>query len=467
MREKYSEEAVETTYDNVVDELYPYREPLERLVIVVKKAAVLAGIVAVCLHVMTAGEEDPPPEPKKILSISVIDELPPESEPELRILGKDYWKTENGNGNASVRHDLNEDSLYLRQEDGSVREEGGCLIQIDTVQFFVPEEDLQNRRQRDFDREKLRYTTHLYGVGERTSINDWHVIRDACAEFNSGIDTVRRLVREGYLNERITDLIDLYPKINPYEREYTLQLIDTGETLIEENQDRWWHVEYGLYTKADTGEELQLASVYISKELLNQGEPQDRAAMYQIEPLLGNLWQLAEDPAGDMGDVWMQKVEGDVLSCEEAVRRFVEEQGAEFLLPEGVDASINWSCCKQEEFYYDYLVWQGETANYEVTLAIPLMEKQNEGYYLASVIRREAEDKAVCHHILSGMMQTFRDMNYLHVVKEGESLCKIAEKYIGYQDFYLLLLFFNEADNKLETFENPNLIYPGQKVYVP
>ena len=471
MREKeQSEETIETAYDNVVDEVYPYREPLEKLVYVIKRAAVLAGIVAVCLYVTAAGEKDPEPEPKKILNIRVIDELPSENELELRVLKEDYWKTESGK--AAIRFNRVDASINLRQEDGNIREESGSIVTMDTVQFFVPKVVLWNRSQREFDRERLCYAIHFYGVGNETTFMHYKYqeFSDTCADFNSGIDTVRSLVSEGYLNEQMTDFIDQFLQTDRYEQEYTLRLLDAGETLMESAQDRWWHVEYGLYTKADTGEELMLASVYISKNILKQGEPQGDDAMYRIKPSMEDLWQLEEDPAKDMGDVWLQKVEGDSFASEESVRRFVDKQGASFLLPEGVDGTINWNYRRQEEFYYDYLICQGETTHYEVTLAIPLAEKRDAGYYLVSVIRKEAEDKATCRHILSGMMQTLRDEEYLHIVKEGESLCKIAEKYMGSQRLYTSLQMY---DQDKETFvvysnmSNPNLIYPGQKVYVP
>lgn len=464
-RKEESEAIIEYPYDNVVGELYPYMEPLEKLVYIVKKAAVLAGIVAVCLYVMMAGEEDPPPEPKKILNINVIDELPAESGRISRVLGEDYWRTEDEKSSDSIQFDRDDDSIYLRQKNGSVREEKGSTIQMDTVQFFVTKEGI--RSDGSFNKEKIRYVSHLYGVGERLAFQENREFSDTCPAFNPGIDTVRRLVSEGYLNEQLTDFMNQFRKLDPHKWEYTLRLTNAGETFMESAGDRWWHVEYGLYTKADTGEELMLASVYIGRNLTKQGEPQSDDATYRIEPSTESIWQLMEDPAGDMGDVRLQKVEGDAFASEESVRRFVEEQGAAFLLPEGVDATINWNCRRQEEFYYDYLVWQGVTTDYEITLAIPLMEKQYEGYYMASVIRKEAEDKTACHHILSGMMQTFRGMYYMHVVKEGETLCQIAEKYKGNQALYSRLEFYNEADHKLELFEDPNLIYPGQKVYVP
>lgn len=174
-----------------------------------------------------------------------------------------------------------------------------------------------------------------------------------------------------------------------------------------------------------------------------------------------------EDPAMDKGEVWLQQIRGNVLSDEAAIRRFVEEQGASIVVPRGADMQVEWECHRQEEFFYDYLVFQGETVDYEVTLAIPLMGKQEEGYYLASRIRKEAEDKSACNHTLSGMMQTFQGVPYLHIVKEGESLAKIAEKYQGTQKGYPWLKRYDDGTDEAVPFENQNLIYPGQKVWVP
>ena len=468
MREKeQSEETIETAYDNVIGEIYPYREPLEKLVYAVKRAAVLAGIVAVCMYVTTVGEKDPEPEPKKILNIRVIDEFPMESEPEFHVPGEDYGNSESENVNTAIRCDWYHDSIYLRQEDGSVREKKGSIIIMNTAQFFVTDDE----RYGTFYLDEMRYVSHIYGEEEESTVMQYVEFSDTCPDFNAGIDTVRSLVSEGYLNEQMTDFADLFLQDVRYGHEYILRLLDAGVTLDDDDRDMQWHVEYGFYAKAaDTGEEFMLANVYISRNIMKQSKLQEDDAVYLIKPSIEEIWQITENPVKNMGAVQVQRVEGDLFASEESVRHFVEEQETDFFLPEGVNETINWNCFGQEEFYYDYLVWHGETAHYEVTLAIPLMEKRDEGYYLTSVIRREAEDKAACNNMLLGVMQTFRDEKYLHVVKGGESLCKIAEKYMGTQDSYTSLQLYDDEERVFVAYDdigNPDLIYPGQKVYVP
>lgn len=470
IREKeQSEETIKTAYDNVIGEIYPYREPLEKLVYTVKRAAVLAGIVAVCTYVTTAGEKDPEPEPKKILNISVIDELPTESRSEFHVPGEDYRNSESESGNTAIRFDWYQDSIYLRQEDGSVREKRGRIIIMNTVQFFVPDEGMQ--RYGTFYLDEMCHVSHIYRAEEESTVMQYVEFSDTCPDFNAGIDTVRSLMSEGYLNEQMTDFADLFLQDVRYGHEYILRLLDAGLTFSDDDKDMWWHVEYGFYAKAaDTGEEFMLATVYISRNIMRQGKLQEEDATYLVKPSIEGIRQFTEDPAKNMGAVQVQRVEGDLFASEESVRHFVEEQETDFFLPEGVHETINWNCYEQQEFYYDYLVWQGETAHYEVTLAIPLMDKRDEGYYLTSVIRKEAEDKAACHNMLLGVMQTFRDEKYLHVVKEGESLCKIAEKYMGTQDLYTFLQLYDDEERAFVVYDdinNPDFIYPGQKVYVP
>ena len=354
--------------------------------------------------------------------------------------------------------------MYLVQEDGSVRKDEGISIELNTAKFFVPDGG-----SRCFG--VPNFSTEIYGEGEwerRQELEEIDLVGNDCKDFNSGIDATRELVNAGYLNEEISKLLGRFPEIDPYERDYTLQLVNAKTTLRQEDQTSWWDVDYALYTKADNGEDVMLVYVEIWRITLAQGEAWDwDDAHYRIDAAVENLWRLMEDPQKDQGEVWLQQIRGNSLSDEAAIKRFVEEQGASLLVPKGADTRVEWEFCRQEEFYYDYLVWKGETVDYEVTLAIPLMEKQQEGYYLASRIRKEAENKSVCEHILSGMMQTFQGVPYLHVVKEGESLSKIAEKYMGTQEGYPRLKRYDDTSGGEVPFKNQNLIYPGQKIWMP
>ncbi len=112
------------------------------------------------------------------------------------------------------------------------------------------------------------------------------------------------------------------------------------------------------------------------------------------------------------------------------------------------------------------LVFQWEIVDYTVVLWVPLMEKLGEGYYLASRIRREAADKTECQDTLAAMMQTFRGVPYLHVVREGESLSGIAEKYCGTEDDASKIRMYDETTGNTTTL-TPDKIRPGQKVTLP
>jgi len=496
-----SEETERNVYDNIVEELFGEKAPLTVVMDGVRRITKLIGAAVLCLYTMVVGDGDiedsgsaleaymsaeeiwgngsgesvygmlwnreEDKNSQETLHIDVIDEFPPECELELSILEEKRREPEEDDGmfvGMTNLIDTDSDIVFLTQEDGSVCEDEGISIEINTALFFVPEGG-----SRCFG--VPNFSTELFGEDEwetRQELDDIDLIGDDCEDFNPGIDATRKLVNSGYLNEEITKLLERFPQINPFEREYTLRLVNAGTTLRQEDQTGWWDVDYALYTKADNGEDVMLVYIDITRVTLAQGEVWDwDDAHYRIDAAVENLWRLMEDPAKDQGEVWIQQIRGDSFADEDAVRHFVKEQGAALIVPRGADTKVNWECHRQKEYYYDYLVWQGETADYEVTLAIPLMGKQDEGYYLASCIRKEAEDKSACHHVLSGMMQTFRGVPYLHVVKEGESLAKIAEKYAGTQSVYPRMCLYDDREKDTKVFTNPDMIYPGQKVTVP
>lgn len=433
-----------------------------------KRVAGILGMVMFCVYAMKANASTDAGKTGEMLNITVVDELPPENEMEIRILGEGRGATEEQEDNIFVQMtnivDTGSADVYLVQENGRVEKDEGISIEINTAKFFVPDGG-----SRCFG--VPNFSTEIYGDGEwerRQELDEIDLIGNDSKDFNPGIDVTRQLVKDGYLNGEITELLGRFPEIGPYDRDYTLRLVSAGTTLREEDQTQWWDVDYALYTEADNGEEIMLVFIDITRVTMAQGEEWDwDPAQYRIDAVEENLWKLMEDPAMDRGEVWLQQVRGDVLADEEAVARFIEEHGAAIVVPQGADTQIEWECHRQEEFYYDYLVWKGVTADYEVTLAIPLMGKHEEGYYLASRIRREAVDKMTCSHILSGMMQTFQGVPYLHVVKEGESLAKIAEKYQGSQEGYPWMERYDDGTERTVPFEDQNLIYPGQKVWMP
>ncbi len=456
----------------------------------------LVGLTALCLFTLRAGEGKPETEEAErtgpvtallegieeslaeedsrtkeaeteLLRIQTVDDWPAESELETRVLEeerRDLRESDSVFVEMTNLIDTGPDTVWLLQQDESVKQQEGIAIQLNTAQFFVPDGG-----SRCFG--VPNFSTELFGEGEREtrqSLDEENLIGDDCADFNDGIDATRRLVASGYLNGEITRLLDRFPQIDPHGREYTLRLVNAGTTLRQEDQTSWWDVDYAMYTQADNGEELMLVYIDITRVILSNGEVWDwDDAHYRIDVAVENLWQLMEDPAEDRGEVWLQQIRGDSLADEESIRQFVSEQGTKIVLPQGVDDPITWDCSRQKLFYYDWLVFQGETADYTVALAVPLMEKREEGYYLAGRIRKEATDKTDCRNTFFAMMQTFHGMPYLHVVREGESLSRIAGKYCGTQETYPQIMRYDETSGSTVPFENPDLIYPGQKVVLP
>ncbi|MBD5461558.1 MAG: LysM peptidoglycan-binding domain-containing protein [Lachnospiraceae bacterium] len=348
---------------------------------------------------------------------------------------------------------------YMVQEDGSIQEEEVFTMHLNNIWISVPIPDGGSRT----------FGVPIFSTDiksetewkEKEKIHD--VTGEDCPEFNDGIETARRLILEGYLQKPLERFLARYPEINPEEREYTLRLIGGGRTDRLEDDTSWWDLDYVLTTIADDGEVIPVITIDITKVTKAQGWECFDDAHYRMWSAENGIWRLQEEASLDLGKVWISQLPEEDFSVEEEVRAYVEEQGAGFdcLLPSGADTEVDWSWHKEEGYWYDYLVWSGSTATYDLTLAIPLMEEGAGGWYMASRIRREATDKETCRHTLSGMMQTFHAERYVHKVRGGESLWSIYKNYEG-QDAWEFSHFIMYSNLK-----NPNLIYPGQNIDIP
>lgn len=430
----------------------------------------LAGVAVLCLFSVKAEASEEQDAVTELLSIQVEDDWPPESELEDRIMGESEAAEEDETPEESgglvmeqlKRWDKIPFTAGIMLQDGSVEVQFGNDVWMNTAHFFIPMREVHT----DIGRYsgQINFEAELYG-GKEEEIRQALRLKNDCgseyADFNDGIDATRELVASGCLDEEITKLLDRFPEIHPYERVYTLRLVNAGVTRNPESRTGWWYVDYGLFTKADTGEELRLADINIKKQM-GTWQP----AGYTMSVSEESLWALLEEPAEDKGKIWLQQIRGNSFANEESVRQVVSKHGAETVLPEGVESGIAWDYNRVELFYYDWLVCRGETADYTAVIAVPLMEKED-GYYLAGLIRREAADRTAYQNLLSAIMQTFHEESYLHVVKEGECLSQIAEKYCGSQEAYPQIRLYDEASGDAAPFADLNLIYPGQKVRLP
>lgn len=352
------------------------------------------------------------------------------------------------------------DEQYVRWEDGNCDLEKVYTCRLNNIWISVPDEAA-----RAFGYPVC--AAELLAEGEWETMDEWHD-RDKTgvrydAAFNAGLEETKRLVQEGYLQGAVEEFLRQYPELLQEGRSYKLQLRSGGRRDRAEDDTSWWELHYRLVWTAENGEIIPIAWLEIDKTIKAQGYPVLDDAEYSFYPDKHGIWRLLEDQKTDRGMVWIHQIPEADFSDEEKAKQFFDAQDAAFLLPEGADTACVWSDRVEEGYWYDYLIRQGETADYELTLAVPLMPEGSGGWYLASRIRKEAVGKADCEHALSVMKQTLRTSPYVYTVRKNDTLSGIAQKYMsgyGVESGYWFLAEINGI-------ADPDLIYPGWQITLP
>lgn len=356
--------------------------------------------------------------------------------------------------------DTSSEVKLIRQLDESIAEEEVFTARLNNVLFSVPDGGT-----RAFG--VPIFATETYSEEEEKAHRQWHdVVGGDSPDFNEGMDIARQMILDGYFQKPLEKFLMHYPELNPTEKEYVLRLTGGGRTDRASDNTSWWDLDYRLETTADNGEIIPMAYIDITRVFLAQGSPVTYDdTQYRIWSAENAYWHLLEDPSQDLGRTWISQLPEEDFSSEDKILSYVEKVGGDFdyLLPAGADKQVDLTLHKDESIWYDYLVWSGTTDTYEITLAIPLMEEGSGGWYLASRIKKQASNKEICRHTLSTMMQTFHAVPYVHVVKEGESLWRIYEKYSAQSPYPYSFGYFIDYN----SFTNPNLIYPGQLIQFP
>lgn len=374
------------------------------------------------------------------------------------------------NRSTSARVNIKTEESYLPIENTIYRDEALDSIRLNNVQFAVPDDSARGFGYPVF-------SINLMSDQELKTVCDWEAmytaVGDDCPECNDGIEVARKWILEGNLQKPIEEFLESYPEISPKEREYVLYVTSAEEIYREEDKTGWWEISYYLITKTSEGEEVILAFGDLHRTTMCEGRSlRYNDAQYRILSQNRNIWKLLEKPEEDCGEVWLDLIEENVTegdftafydlpdeSKEEWIQKYLAEYGVDMFFPSGIEQQINWKCHKEEDFWYDYLVCIGETDEYEVRMLIPLMPSGSGNWYMASCIRKEAQNKKMCSDTLSIMKQTFHAVPYEYVVREGDTLSGIAEKYLEDGSAYRRLMSLN-------AISNPNLIYAGDKIII-
>ena len=349
------------------------------------------------------------------------------------------------------------EEISVKLSDGKIREEEVTTMNLNNVWFSVPQGG-----SRCFG--VPIFSTEYYAEGEREQEQEWHDVTSIdCPEFNVGMEEARKLIREGYLQEDLENFLLKLPEINPTERKYTLYLTGGGRTDRKSDDTSWWELDYILTTAAENGEVVPVITIDITKIIKAQGWESTDDAYCRIWTAESGYWRLLEDGATDLGKIWLSQLPEEDFSEEEEVRSYVEKMGGNFdlLLPSGADRQIKWECSEGKFGWYNYLIWTGTTDTYEISLAIPLMEPESGGWYLASRIRKEAAQKDMCADTLLTMMQTFHLDSSTYAVRKGDTLWEIYKRYMNEEEYS-----FREF-SEYNGFKNPGWLYPGWRVRFP
>lgn len=396
---------------------------------------------------------------KTALKITIIDDVK-----EVRQTTIDEYSS------GTARVNIVIDDQYLPVEDSSYSDKSLDGFRLNNIRFAVPDGGSRGFGYPVF-------ATDYMSEREEEKLKEWNSMYAAvggdCPECNDGVDAAREWIAEGNLQKPIEKYLKQYPEILSVEREYVLRVTSAEETYRVEDDTSWWEVDFYLYTQKDNGESVCIGFGDIYRTVLAGGEPvwYDDAE-YRILEQNSSMWKLLEKPEEDRGEIWIDFIEDDPEeegfsvfysvpdeNKEEWVENYLMQYGEKFLLPSGVKQEIQWMCHREEDFWYDYIVCNGETSEYELKVEIPLMPAGSGNWYMASRIRKEAEDKEMCTETLAVMRKTFHAVPYDHMVKKGDTLSGIAEKYLEDDRGYVRLAYEN-------MIQEPDLIYPGEVITI-
>lgn len=237
------------------------------------------------------------------------------------------------------------------------------------------------------------------------------------------------------------------------DKELTLELICAERTDRMEDSTSWWELDYSLIVELEDGSRLTLATMDISKVFLVQGVDNIwDDAHYRIWGYPYAMWELLEEPEEDKGETFLTVLPDGTFTDEASIYDYMEQYAEE--------RQITWECSREKSFWYDYLIWNGESSEYQYRVAVPVMNEDAGSWMILAEIKKGAENPEDCWSALSVFMQTFHANPYFYDVKEGDTLYEIAKTYLDNGESYLRLANINGL-------ADPDFIYEGQLLKIP
>ena len=295
-------------------------------------------------------------------------------------------------------------------------------------------------------------------IGEREhevlkEMDEINVVGDDCEEFNDSMAKTRELIAEGFLQDEFAKYLSQFPELELEDKELTLELTNAARTDRMEDNTSWWELDYSLIVELEDGIKLTLAAMDITKVLLVEGEEDWwDDAQYRIWGYPSAMWELLEQPKEDKGEAMLMLLPEGTFTDEASIYDYMEQYAEE--------RHITWECSREKSLWYDYLVWEGESSEYQYRVAVPILNEDAGSWLIQAEIKKGAENPEDCWRALSVFMQTFHANPYFYYVKEGDTLYEIAKTYLDNGESYFQLANINGL-------ADPDFIYEGQLIEIP
>ncbi len=381
----------------------------------------------------------------------------------VRDNGKPLWeKTWGEDDGESVvyQYDYFTEEQRLQQENGVVCADDVDTMHLNDIWFSVPVGGTRGIGDPVFSSALL--TEAQWQARQEWNDRDVTSVQYEKA-FQRKIELAREMIREGYLQDYLAGYLQQYPEIDPQNRVWTLEYMDGGWTDRPEDGVRWCDLRYRLITTAENGEIVAVGRLEIHQNSLVSDHAARTEVSCVMDPVGSGIGRLLSDGSSDGGEIRVGRVHGQNFPDEATARDFVEQRGAALMLPEGADQTVRWKYRPEQGYWYTYLVCEGRSADYDITIAIPLMTGEEDGWYAASRIRKQADNKSACAYALSAVMQTLRITPYVYCVREGDTLTDIGRRYAPDERPHDAVCRIAERNG----IDNPDLIYPGQRLILP
>lgn len=342
---------------------------------------------------------------------------------------------------------------HIRQEDGTFSDEQFNIYNVichdHDVSFAMPEDGQIIWRGSGVS---VQY------IGEREreiirELDEKNVVGDDCREFSESMAKTRQLIREGFLQDEFAKYLSHFPELQLEDKELTLELISAERTDRMEDGTSWWELDYILTVELEDGSRVTLAMMDITRVFLVQGEENTwDDAHYRIWGYPDNMWELLEQPQEDKGETFLTVLPEGTFTDEASIYDYMEEYAKE--------RQITWECSRENDFWYDYLIFKGEGSGYQYQVAVPITDEGVGSWLIQAQIKKGADSPEDCLYAASVFMQTFHGNPYFYCVKKGDTLYGIAKTYLGDGDSYPRLAGINGL-------ADPDFIYEGQLIEIP